>query len=156
MTKQMAQIFTLLLPLVLLLCGISSSAAPPPGPGLADGRLRPCPNSPNCLNSETPGAPYIAPLPYTSPPGLAWRHLQETIAETGGAIVTNTPGYLHAVYTSRLWRFVDDVEFRLDESAGVIQVRSASRSGYWDLGVNRRRVERIRRLFAAREESGGR
>lgn len=57
--------------------------------------------------------------------------------------------YLHAEFRSLIFRFVDDVEFLLDADAGVIHVRSASRLGYSDLGVNRRRVEAIRQAFSA-------
>jgi uncharacterized protein (DUF1499 family) len=56
-------------------------------------------------------------------------------------------GYLHAEFRSALFGFVDDVEFRMDETAGRIDVRSASRTGYFDFGVNRRRVEEIRARF---------
>jgi uncharacterized protein (DUF1499 family) len=62
-------------------------------------------------------------------------------------IVTQRDDYLHAEFTTPLLRFVDDVEFLADPAAGVIHVRSASRVGYSDLGVNRRRVRRIREAF---------
>jgi uncharacterized protein (DUF1499 family) len=145
-----------LLPLFLLLFGISSCSGTPPKSGLVDGHLRPCPNTPNCLNSETSGAAYIAPIPYTSATALAWQNLKKTIEDTEGVIVDNQTGYLRAVYTSQVLRFEDDLEFRLDEAASLIQVRSASRSGIWDLGVNKRRVEQVRRLFAGRDERAGR
>jgi uncharacterized protein (DUF1499 family) len=63
---------------------------------------------------------------------------------------------VRAEFRSRLG-FVDDVEFRIDEAAGRIHVRSASRKGYWDLGVNRRRVETIREAFGnvTEERRGG-
>jgi uncharacterized protein (DUF1499 family) len=145
-----------LLPLLLTLFGVFSCAGQPPRAGLVDGHLRPCPNSPNCLNSEAAGAAHVAPIPYTSSPAMAWQNLKKTIEDTEGVIVDSQTGYLRAVYTSQVMRFADDLEFRLDEVAGVIQVRSASRSGYWDLGVNKRRVEWVRRLFAGRDERSGR
>lgn len=144
-----------LLPLSLLLFGLCSCAGQPPKSGLVDGHLRPCPNTPNCLNSETSGPAHIAPIIYTSSTGMAWQNLRKTIEDTEGVIVDSQPGYLRATYTSQLMRFVDDVEFRLDEAAGIIQVRSASRLGFWDLGVNQRRVEYIRRLFSGRDERSG-
>ena len=61
-------------------------------------------------------------------------------------IVTETADYVHALCRSR-GGFIDDVEFRLSPNEGVIHVRSASRSGLHDLGVNRRRVERLRRRY---------
>lgn len=142
--------------LSLLLFGVFACTGQPPKSSLVDGHLRPCPNSPNCLNSESAGPDYVAPIPYTSSTAMAWQNLKKTIEDTDGVIVDIQPGYLRAVYTSQLMRFADDLEFRLDEAAGMIQVRSASRSGYWDLGVNKRRVERIRRLFAGQDERSGR
>ncbi len=64
-------------------------------------------------------------------------------------IVREQPGYLQAEFTSRMLGFVDDVEFVLEPTARVIHVRSASRLGYRDFGVNRERVEAIRRQLAA-------
>lgn len=141
---------------ILLLFGIFSCAGQPPKSGLVDGHLRPCPNSPNCLNSENPGPAHIPPLPYASPVAQAWQNLRQTVEETGGVIVDSSPGYLRAVYTSQLMRYEDDVEFRLNEPESRFEMRSASRTGYWDLGANRRRLEQIRRLFAGREERSGR
>jgi uncharacterized protein (DUF1499 family) len=64
-------------------------------------------------------------------------------------IVTETSTYLHAEFTSALWRFVDDVEFSIDENAKLIHMRSASRLGRSDFGVNRKRIEDIRKSWAA-------
>lgn len=66
------------------------------------------------------------------------------------AVITNSGDYLHAESTSQIWRFVDDVEFRYDSIAGAIQVRSASRLGKGDVGVNRKRVEGIRKVWEAK------
>ena len=118
----------------------------PPSPGLADGRLKPCPASPNCVSSEagTDNAHRVAPLP-----GTDWPRLVDTVTALGGRIVTNNGHYLHATFMSSLFHFVDDLEARLDEIQGVIHIRSASRVGHSDFGVNRNRVERIRRKMAA-------
>lgn len=70
----------------------------------------------------------------------------------GGKIQEEQDGYLWATFTSRLFRFVDDVEFRMVSSDGIIHVRSGSRKGYSDLGVNRRRVEKLRTLFNQKKE----
>lgn len=155
MNRKMPSRLTLRL-LLLMLFAISSCAGTPPKSGLIDGRLRPCPNSPNCLSSETSGPAYIAPITYTSTTALAWQNLKKTIEDTEGAIVDSQPGYLRAVYTSQVLRFEDDLEFRLDEAAKLFQVRSASRNGYWDMGVNKRRVEQFRRLFSGLDERAGR
>jgi uncharacterized protein (DUF1499 family) len=64
-------------------------------------------------------------------------------------IVEVTDHYVHAEFTSNFFRFVDDVEFGIDDGLRIIHVRSSSRIGYYDFGVNRRRIERIRDQFAA-------
>jgi len=113
--------------------------------GLVDGRLRPCPDTPNCACSEEPGEAFIAPLSFR---GEAAQAFDELVAFLRGEprveLVTVEPGYVHAVYRTPLLRFRDDVEFRLDPEAHVIHVRSASRVGYSDLGANRERIESIR------------
>jgi len=75
----------------------------------------------------------------------ALRRIVESFPRT--TIVTVDGDYLHATFASRIFRFVDDVEFLVDRDAGVVHVRSASRVGYGDMGVNRRRVEEIRSLL---------
>jgi uncharacterized protein (DUF1499 family) len=67
----------------------------------------------------------------------------------GGKVVKKAPGYIYAQFTTRLMKYVDDVEFWYDPSSKVIQVRSASRLGSSDLGVNRKRIETIRQKFNA-------
>jgi uncharacterized protein (DUF1499 family) len=62
-------------------------------------------------------------------------------------VITDTGDYIHAEFTSRLFRFVDDVEFSFDDTNKLINFRSASRKGYSDLGVNRKRMEEIRKRF---------
>jgi uncharacterized protein (DUF1499 family) len=70
----------------------------------------------------------------------------------GGKIQEEHDGYLWTTFTSRLFRFVDDVEFRIVSSEGLIHVRSGSRMGYSDLGVNRRRVEKLRTIFNQKKD----
>lgn len=122
-----------------------------PTPGLQAGRLAPCPASPNCVCShDTDPAHAIAPLPFHGPAPAAMLALKRTIAGRPRVrVVAETPGYLHAEFRTAVFRFVDDVEFQLSEEERVIHVRSASRIGYSDLGTNRRRIEAIRREFAA-------
>jgi uncharacterized protein (DUF1499 family) len=132
----------------LLLVGLSLSSRKQPELGLLNGQLRPCPATPNCVYSEqqVEGA-FVEPLVYTTTTDVAWRKIIHTIVETGGVVLTEQEGYLHAVYETPLMRFVDDVELRLDENNQVIHVRSASRVGNSDLGANRKRVARIRAAF---------
>jgi uncharacterized protein (DUF1499 family) len=89
----------------------------------------------------------VEPLTFQGPPEKAWSNLKETLHEMGGKIQEDREGYLWATFTSRVFRFVDDVEFRMVSTDGMIHVRSGSRVGYSDLGVNRRRVEKLRALF---------
>jgi len=111
--------------------------------GTIDGRLRPCPNTPNCVCSDTADAG-VAPLRFAGNAEAAWTQLADVLAAAGGHIVLQTPDYLHATFESRWMRFVDDLEARLDTQAGVIHVRSSSRVGYSDRGVNAARIERLR------------
>jgi uncharacterized protein (DUF1499 family) len=116
-------------------------------------QLPPCPNKPNCVSSQAPpddALHAIAPLACAGDPDAAWAKLRQAIgALPRTRIVMEEAGYLRAEATSLIFRFVDDLECSLDRTAGVIHLRSASRVGYGDLGVNRKRVERLRALFAA-------
>ena len=71
-------------------------------------------------------------------------------AMPGAQIISEQDQYLYAEFTSRLMGFVDDVEFLADPAAGLVHVRSASRLGHSDLGVNRKRIEDLRSSLGAR------
>ena len=109
--------------------------------GVKDGKLAPCRGTPNCVNSQSDFPLFkIDPLPL-----VAMADLKKVVeGMEGSRIIESTDNYLLAEYTSKLMGFVDDVEFYLDSSANVTHVRSASRLGKSDLGVNRKRVEEIR------------
>ena len=117
--------------------------------GAAGGRLKACPGSPNCVSSDAPDRAHaIEPLTIKGPADKAWEAAQRAVAELPGAeIVTATEDYLHIECTSRLLGFVDDLELHLRASNHEIAVRSASRLGYSDLGVNRKRVEMLRKIL---------
>jgi len=123
----------------------------PPNLGVREGRLRPCPLSPNCVSSQsTDREHYVEPLSYSSPKPGAMAALKKIILQKKRTKIVNETGtYLHAEFTSALWRFVDDVEFSFDESAKLIHMRSASRVGHSDFGVNRKRVEDIRKSWTS-------
>jgi uncharacterized protein (DUF1499 family) len=149
--RHMKGMMPVLLNLVMLPCLLfmfMSCTGKPPDTQLVDGRLRPCPDRPNCVSSEEakPSA-QITPLTYQGPPDAAWQRLKEAIRAAGGEIRQEQDQYLRATFTSRVFRFVDDVEFRMAAAENLIHVRSASRLGYSDLGVNRKRVEKLRELF---------
>ncbi|HEX2641423.1 MAG TPA: DUF1499 domain-containing protein [Thermoanaerobaculia bacterium] len=115
-------------------------------------RLRPCPSRPNCVSSRAePGTrPYLEPIPYQGSLAAARERLQKVLlALPRTRIVAEEPAYLHAECRSRVFRFVDDVEFEFDEPARKIHFRSAARLGYRDFDVNRLRIEEIRRAFLA-------
>ncbi len=116
-------------------------------------RLAPCSNKPNCVSSQAAASDrqhYIEALTYSGEPALARERLELVIAGMKRAqVVVREPNYWRAEFRSALWRFVDDVEFLFDDYAKRIDVRSAARLGYSDFGVNRRRVEEIRRRFSS-------
>ena len=118
--------------------------------GVNSGKLAPCPNSPNCVSSQSSSSVHsIAPLTYNSTPEEAIANLKSAIQSLPRTkIITESKDYLYAEFKSALMGFVDDVEFYLDRKANVIQVRSASRLGQSDLGVNRKRIETIRAKLA--------
>ena len=114
-------------------------------------RIGGCPATPNCVSSRSDaGTHHVRPFGFDGSADAAWLRLKQALqVEPGLVIVAEEPPdhYLHAEATSRIFRFVDDVEFRVVPEAGIVEVRSASRDGYWDFGVNRRRVERLRERF---------
>lgn len=119
---------------------------PPTNLGVKEGKLTPCPNTPNCVNSQSQDTTHkIEPLTYDSTPTEAMTALKSVIqAMERTKIITEQDNYLYTEFTTRLMGFVDDVEFFIDDRAKVIHVRSASRLGKSDLGVNRKRIETIR------------
>ena len=115
--------------------------------------LAPCPRSPNCVHTgENPGDPhFIEPIRFTEPPDEIWKQLHEVVvALPRVSVEVDDPDYRHYIFTTALMRFRDDVQFRLDREGRVLHFRSASRVGQSDLGVNRRRMERIREDLHAR------
>ncbi len=117
--------------------------------GITDKSLSPCPESPNCVSSMTERkSHFILPLFYKTDKKKAYEVLVNLLsADPGAKIISQTDDYLYVEFKSRLFRFVDDVEFYFSEDNSLIHVRSASRLGYSDLNVNRKRIERIRSQF---------
>lgn len=134
---------------VLTMLLFSVLATKPDSLGVKAGRLAACPSSPNCVGSaDEDEAHAIEALTFTDGPDEAWRRLETVVANHPRTrVVTNQNGYLHAECKSFLFRFVDDLEFLLDREGKKIDIRSASRAGRGDLGVNRTRVEAIRSAF---------
>ena len=121
--------------------------------GVHDGRLAPIKSSPNNVSSQAPkedAGHYIAPLKLRGNGAEALATLRKVIdAMQRTHAVKHDAGYLYAEFRSKLMGFVDDVEFLVSEPEGVIHVRSASRVGRSDFGVNRARIEAVRRRFEA-------
>ena len=138
-----------MLPLVVMIVGCAGNRHSQMG--VTGGRLAACPDSPNCVSSQSTDPRHaIDPLRYEGAAQKARERLVKAISGMKRArIVAAEERYIHAEFTSAFFRFVDDVEFLLDDGTRTIHVRSASRVGYSDFGVNRRRVEEIRVRFDA-------
>ena len=134
---------------ILLMVLFSVTATKPRDLGpTEDNRLRACPGTPNCVCSFDEGTFAIEPLPFSDSPEEAWKRLKQVAGgQPRASLITESPEYLHYEFRSLIFRFVDDVEFLLDAENKRIHVRSASRAGRSDLGVNRARVEAIRAQF---------
>lgn len=128
---------------------LSMTGSVPNNLGLTGGKLAPCPDSPNCVSSAATDLRHaIAPFVLDRSLGAAKEEFKRAIATLPRAkLISETDNYLHVEFRSLLFRFVDDVEFHLDGATKTIHVRSASRVGHSDLGVNRRRIEFIRALL---------
>lgn len=131
----------------------------PPDLGVKDGRLKPPSLTQNSVSSQAglyPDHPMrayaeIAPFKFTGEGRAAIDRIKRIVETTEGArIIRAEPTYLYAQFQTRWLRFVDDVEFFADDDAKVVHVRSASRIGRGDLGVNRARIEAVRARFAGR------
>ena len=134
-----------ILPLLMVM---TSCTQLPPAGQLHDGKLRPCPNSPNCVSSEENASTSILPITFTKSPEQAWQQIHAIVVDFGGETIISEPPYLWATFSSKFFGFVDDVELRMDQEESIIHIRSGSRVGYWDLGVNKKRVEKIRTIFS--------
>ena len=121
--------------------------------GFANGAFHPGDWRPNWVSSTAPkddAKHYVAPFAIAGNAAKAWSKLEAAIAATPRAtIVKKAPGYIHAEFASAALGFVDDAEFALDKAGKAIQVRSAARLGVRDFGVNRARIESLRKNVAS-------
>jgi uncharacterized protein (DUF1499 family) len=139
---------------LLLLGGLvylSCSAERPDDLGLVGGRLRPCPERPNCVSSQARTESHrVEPLGFQGDPGAAWTRLRGMLEGMDRVeVITDDGRYMHVEFTTSVMRFTDDVEFLLQPERGVIDLRSASRVGYSDFGVNRSRIRKLREAWRA-------
>ena len=153
---------------LLILAGQAGmlTGTPPTDLGVRDGKLKSLSNTPNCVSSQAalyPDHPMrayaqIAPLATKGDAAATMAAVKAVVEGMDGAVVVTATAtatatadyYVYARFTTRLLKFVDDVEFWFDPVVRVVQVRSASRIGHGDRGVNRARIEAVRRLLAAR------
>jgi uncharacterized protein (DUF1499 family) len=114
--------------------------------GVKDGYLFSCPATPNCVVSQNADEAHaIAPIEYHTDLAKARETLLKVLTVVPRTeVVEQTPSYIRAQSKSRIFKFIDDVEFYFPSDEKVIHLRSASRQGESDLGVNRRRLEQIR------------
>ncbi|MGK7942729.1 MAG: DUF1499 domain-containing protein [Crocosphaera sp.] len=128
------------------------SGTQPDNLGVSNQQLLPCPSTPNCVNSQNKDAEHsIEALSYQGNGKEAIAELKTIINQQERTkIIAETDNYLYAQFTTHWMGFVDDVEFYVNENQGIIDVRSASRLGESDLGLNRQRIEQIREEFKQR------
>jgi len=109
-----------------------------------------CPDTPNCVSSQASDpAKHVEPIRYQGERAEVMRKLLDHLEEEGHyKAVKFERMYLSTIYSSRLFGFVDDVEFIFDTGEPLIHVRSASRVGHWDFGANRKRVEALRAVLS--------
>ena len=138
--------------LLLIVLMFGCSAGRPVNLGITDGKLLPCPDSPNCVSSQSQDKRhFIEPVRYEGDQKQARERLIAVIqGMKSSKIETVRDNYIYAEFTSAIFRFIDDVEFYFDDDSKTIHMRSAARIGYSDFGVNRKRLEEIRSLFNAR------
>lgn len=133
---------------VLFITGCSGER--PPHLGSVNSHLTECPLTPNCVSSFSKDPEHqISPLQFSSTPEKLIEDLKIILHETEEArIIITGEHYIYAEFTSKVFRFVDDVEFLLDPQTQTLHFRSASRIGHSDLGVNRKRIETLKTALA--------
>lgn len=132
----------------MVLMGVMSKSGS--APGLVEGKLSPCPQSPNCVCTEyaEDQAHFIEPVSYGNANIKIVRSMiRKAIDSSGGTMAHERDNYFAATYRSSLFGFVDDLEVRIDESQKLIHIRSASRVGHSDMGVNKMRAMELRALL---------
>jgi len=140
--------------LFFLIVSVLTRTFPPSKPltvGLRDNSLQNCGSKPNCVCSiQNDSVHGIAPFQIRENVNSSMEKLSKIIQSMNGArIISSQEGYLYAEFKTSFFGFIDDVEFHVNESANRIEVRSASRLGYSDLGLNRSRLESIRKKYLA-------
>jgi uncharacterized protein (DUF1499 family) len=142
----------------VLICSLAflpaCSGARPVNLGVNDGKLLDCPSSPNCVSSFASDDKHqIDPLKFSGSNQYQIKILKTIInGFENASIISESENYIHAEFSSNLFKFVDDVEFFLDEKNKTLHFRSASRKGYGDFGVNRKRIETIKSKLSGKSD----
>lgn len=130
-----------------ILLALSAGALPAQEPAHMM-QLKPCPSTPNCVSTQASDASKrMDPISFSGPPAAAQATLLAILQAPRVEVTESREGYIHAVFTTRLMKYRDDVEFLIDPDAQLIHFRSASRVGTSDLGTNRRRMKGLIRDF---------
>jgi uncharacterized protein (DUF1499 family) len=141
------------------LARLASASRVGSAPGLVNGMLAPCPESPNCIGSQDSSdtGHYSEPIALAAGSGSeVIETVGQTVRDMGGAVEIANGNYLAARFSSRVFGFVDDFEVRIDTEERLLHFRSASRVGYGDMGVNLGRVLLFKQEFAEDVALGGR
>ena len=117
--------------------------------GIIDGKFHPCPKSPNCVSTQSTDEKHrMEAIQYSSTVDEAKGKIKNIITSFKRTkLITETENYLHFEFRTATFKFVDDVEFYLDDKEKLIHFRSAARMGWSDMGVNRKRMRKIRELY---------
>ena len=151
-SKFLIVFFILILAVVFMFFLRSKASKKGHAPGLVNGKLAKCSRKPNAVCSEYSDhtSHYVEPIDVSKVNmGQHFNKVLKAIEANGGVIVTQDDDYVAATFTSSIFKFVDDVEARLDKEEGLIHLRSASREGYSDLGVNAKRIAAIKDSYSA-------
>lgn len=144
--KLLTKFFIVSIVMMLGLAMLSFNSGTSPTLGVTEGKLAPCPTSPNCVSTQTDSqAHQLPPVSWSGGREEAMARIKEVIDRdfSRAQLIDEGPGYLRYEFRSLIFRFVDDVEFYIDEAAEEIHFRSASRVGHSDLGVNKSRMHKI-------------
>ena len=135
--------------IIVVVSAVTKNSAVPSNLGVKEGLLAPLPDSPNAVSSQTDQVDKrVEPFPYSGNLEQTKALIKKAASDFGGAqILVEKPDYLHLVFTVPFIPFKDDVEIFFSEQERLVHYRSASRVGYSDLGVNRKRYERLRSLY---------
>ncbi len=127
------------------------SIKPPDNPDSKRGILSPCPDAPNCVSTQSKKPRHaMRPLPFNGTKDQSRNRITAIIRGLKGSkIIETSDSYIYARFRTRFLRFIDDIEFFLDDTARTAHFRSGSRVGYYDFGLNRRRMIKISRRYLA-------